>query len=219
MSLGLYDEFDSALYITMSRINHNCIPNAEWSFMKDKSLKREVRALRRMRKDEEIFVSYVNDDVSLYPIMSQRKHILKVKWNFDCTCSLCTVNHEENDSQRIKAQELRDDMGQFLKQGNLINAVSAAVQICELVEKCEDLKSDLGLAYLELYDILISAVDARERYGMDDRLIRRHIEAREEYREKAYELFKKTKLENRKDFYNRTIERLAAVGGTRKLIS
>ena len=207
----------SALYINISRINHSCSPNVQWSYLEDKRTRKEVRVIRNIRKGEELLADYITDRES-FLLASQRKEILKIGWNFDCCCSLCSIDHVENDALRQGIQILHDVIPFFGRRQDVEGAANAALQKCQLLEKCEDLKSDLPMAYLELYETLIMLAMHKRFFKIDDALIERVADSREEYREKAYEQCKKEKLVSEKEMYNKKITRLARMGGSNKLI-
>ena len=179
---------------------------------------KEVRAIREIRKGEEVLADYlVNSDS--FPTASRRRETLKMKWDFVCDCSLCSSDDEENDLLRMKVQKIHDEIPYLLMQSDLHSeAANAALQKCKILETCEDMVSHLPAAYLELYEILVNL--AREKSGSNDALIVSLAEKREEYRVKAYEISKKTRLINRKEMYNKKIRKLGnkIKDGSNKLI-
>ena len=211
------EDESSALYITISRINHSCSPNVQWSYLEDKRTRKEVRVIRDIRKGEELLADYITDRES-FLLASQRKKILKIGWNFNCFCSLCSSDHVENDALRQRIQKLHDDIPFFGRRQDVVSAANAALQKCELLEKCEDLKSDLPTAYLELYETLIMLAMHKRFFKIDDALISSAADMREEFRKKAYNHCTRTKLVYEKELYNTKIVRLARAGGSNKLI-
>ena len=66
-----------------SRINHSCSPNA---YINDKF---EIVSLRQISKNEEITISYFDNDEKLYLSQNHRKTYLRKKREFDCQCIRC----------------------------------------------------------------------------------------------------------------------------------
>ena len=164
-------------------------------------------------------------DGESFLITSQRRKQLMQTWKFHCECSLCSSDHaQENDALRERVKKLYDVIPIFQAREDIQGAANAALERCNIIEKCDDMKRYLPGAYLELYNILLVAAMQKSYFGFDDALIASLVERREDYREKAYELFKRTKLMTRKDYYNKMMRQLAmlgylAAGGSNKLMS
>ena len=74
--------------IVVSKINHSCVPNAEFL---GPNLEGEVRvvAVKPIEKGEEISICY--NDVFEGATKSQRNNTFKTCYNFTCTCPACTM--------------------------------------------------------------------------------------------------------------------------------
>lgn len=168
-----------------------------------------MRAIRRIRKGEEVLASYINH-YDQFPTTLRRRLVLEKEWNFRCSCSLCSSDHEENDFLRTRVQELHDEIPRLIQQGNVPDAARAAHQKCQILEKCEDMAGFLAVAYLELYELLISVAKNRMVICNFDPQIANLSDTREEYREKAYELCKNSRLIQRKAMYNKKIRKFAS---------
>ncbi|PVH84318.1 SET domain-containing protein [Cadophora sp. DSE1049] len=70
---------------TLARANHSCTPNA---FIVFDSRNVSLRALRPIKKDEEIFISYIDPTEDL----AQRQSTLKQRYFFTCKCTRCDGN-------------------------------------------------------------------------------------------------------------------------------
>ncbi|CRL05548.1 CLUMA_CG018232, isoform A [Clunio marinus] len=90
----------SGLYVTQSKINHSCKPNAEIRFPFSNS-KLQVVALREIKPDEEICISYL-DECQLDRSRYSRQKYLQENYLFLCDCEKC----QEEVSQ---ADETSDD--------------------------------------------------------------------------------------------------------------
>lgn len=66
--------------------------------------------MREVKKDEEITVSYFQDDYAV-PKSERAKRL--EKWNFTCTCVCCTTNSETSDSRRNNMRALFSDYDQL----------------------------------------------------------------------------------------------------------
>lgn len=67
---------------TLARANHSCTPNA---FIVFDSRTVSLRALRPIKKDEEIFISYIDPTED----HAQRQSVLKQRYFFTCKCMRC----------------------------------------------------------------------------------------------------------------------------------
>ena len=94
----------SGLYQTISKINHSCSPNVNWSWIKEdpsKCIKQvliilsvfksectfllKVRVIRDIKVGEEILASYL-DKSEYFPTRDERIQTLHKIWFFTCTC-------------------------------------------------------------------------------------------------------------------------------------
>ena len=83
------DTEGAILYEVLSRVNHSCAPNAAKHF---DGFTAVVTALRDVAAGEELFISYLGADGQRPS--SERRAILKEKYNFECACSLCETDRE-----------------------------------------------------------------------------------------------------------------------------
>ena len=72
----------SAVFETISMINHSCIPNVAWFMEEDDATRKEVRVCKRIQEGEEIVASYI--DLSQLPLRQRRRDLLMPTWNFVC---------------------------------------------------------------------------------------------------------------------------------------
>lgn len=78
---------ESAVFEDISRINHSCKPNTEWSWVEDTG-RMEVVALRHIKCGEELHHSYIILDD--YKSVDARRQRL-VSWEFFCRCERCLL--------------------------------------------------------------------------------------------------------------------------------
>src|SRR5690606_33806902 len=76
-----------AIFPTISRINHSCIPNCHFVYNIKNNCGRII-ANKNIKKNEEITISYIK----LYLTYDERQFILKNKYNFICKCNLCLLH-------------------------------------------------------------------------------------------------------------------------------
>lgn len=85
-----FDELGTGLYIEGSVFDHSCNPNAVWWF---DGIKMQIKAIRKIRSDEPIFLNYINLEVSRV----ERRRNLSRKYYFNCMCERCGHEDEEGD--------------------------------------------------------------------------------------------------------------------------
>jgi hypothetical protein len=85
----------SAVYDHISRVNHSCAPNSAHTFSVA-SFSGQLRAVRNIKKGEEIFVSYCDIDV---PTAARQKKL--EPYGFQCACRSCIDPHSDCKRQAI----------------------------------------------------------------------------------------------------------------------
>lgn len=78
----------SAVYPTLARINHSCVPNAtcEQETQREKFLMR-LRATEDIPNGREVTIDYIGVDG--YPRTNERQQALRDTYHFTCSCALC----------------------------------------------------------------------------------------------------------------------------------
>ncbi|KAG6026472.1 hypothetical protein E4U19_002597 [Claviceps sp. Clav32 group G5] len=91
----------AAIFLEASRINHDCDNNAIHNW--NETIKRHtVHAIREIEEGEEITLSYV----SLLEDRETRQSKLKEKFNFTCTCRVCSLPEEQSQERDRKLEEI-----------------------------------------------------------------------------------------------------------------
>ncbi|KAJ4383016.1 hypothetical protein N0V86_002243 [Didymella sp. IMI 355093] len=104
----------------LGHFNHSCDPNA-YIIMDGAEV--NVRSLKPIKKDEEIFISYI-DTTNPY---SRRQHELKQRWFFTCRCAKCQKGATlDEDKWAIDPKSLPQEMQ----------------QVAEMMSKTEGFASD-----------------------------------------------------------------------------
>ena len=73
---------ESAVFETISMINHSCAPNVAWFTEEMDKTRREVRVCRHIKEGEEILASYIG--LSEFPLRQERRDSLMTTWAFVC---------------------------------------------------------------------------------------------------------------------------------------
>ena len=87
-----------AVYKTLSRFNHSCVPNCSWSFVPQGTpgsvgaASVAVRAIKPVKEGDELTISYADPTVG----RDERRETLWDKYRFDCACALCVSPRNEN---------------------------------------------------------------------------------------------------------------------------
>ncbi|KAH7101851.1 hypothetical protein BKA62DRAFT_770332 [Auriculariales sp. MPI-PUGE-AT-0066] len=94
---GFPDDKHTAVFQTLSRVNHSCVPNSafDWSYVHFQGM---FRALQDIAVGDEITASYLGKN-NLSSTALRRK-ALKTKYEFECTCKRCG-NTEEQSSETL----------------------------------------------------------------------------------------------------------------------
>lgn len=82
------------IFLTISRVNHSCAPNAAWGSTNNKE-ELEIRAICDIEENTEICVDYIGDR-SFLMNMIDRKKLLEDTWGFDCSCDRCSSVEDES---------------------------------------------------------------------------------------------------------------------------
>ena len=100
-ALGDEDE-TRACFLDISRVNHSCVPNAQGNFNLAINML-TVHAVREIASDEEITISYLDDQLASRRVRQAR---LQESHNFLCACAICTSGSValESEHRRIKLQ-------------------------------------------------------------------------------------------------------------------
>ena len=172
----------SGLFLLASRINHSCSPNAVWGWMKHDKTKQwtQVRALRKVKKGEEITVSYK----TLNGSKMERQKMME-RYFSACLCSLCIMPEDEvvsNDKIRKEIQRLdaelqrvsdADDIGNVcrIEHGNwLVRRTQIGEEIMQLANKKlrlmksikDEMMKDIPMQMLECCYIAESFTDVTQ---------------------------------------------------------
>jgi len=144
-------DLGSAIYLQASRLNHSCKPNTVWSMDSEKRTL-EVRAVRDIQPGEELTVCYI-DPVNM---VEDRAKLLMARYNFKCTCEVCSLPKEEllkNDKLRREILGLGNNLEDVYRD-QPVKAFRFAKMRLERIEKMEEEMVDiLPQAYMDCYEL------------------------------------------------------------------
>lgn len=106
------DSLIGAIYATLCRANHSCLPNANPSWNDDFKAA-ALHAMRDIPAGEEITISYDEGGPS-----SARRALLRDNFGFDCTCEVCSLAPPElqvSDARRVQIEQLDDAIGDIAR--------------------------------------------------------------------------------------------------------
>ena len=86
------------IFPTISRVCHSCYPNSTTNWNPHKCGE-SIYCLKKIAPGEEILISYTEPYLS----RAERKYRLRIGFNFDCQCELCS----ETDAEKVKKSDLR----------------------------------------------------------------------------------------------------------------
>ena len=140
----LYRNFhEVALYNNISLINHSCIPNSIWSWVKGDFKRKQVRALKSIEKDEEILVNYSEQGPEInYGAKSRefRRRDLLEKRGFLCLCSECSLEGKALELNESMRKEIGGMRLEIARQSGLLNfrrAMRVSLKMIGLVKKLD----------------------------------------------------------------------------------
>merc|ERR1712059_69661 len=143
---AIYSSTEGALYHHISQVNHSCNPNAVWSWVLDDFRRKQVRAVKNIRKGEEILINYVDTQAFNYGTRDYRRDVLVDKFSFICRCSECSLEGDmlgENEKKRQEVvrnlEQVKELMAKF-KERSTMEAMKLGTSTVGLVR-------GLGLVY------------------------------------------------------------------------
>ena len=132
-----------ALYNNISLINHSCIPNSIWSWVKGDFKRRQVKALKAIEKGQEILVNYSEQGPEInYGSKSRgfRREELLEKRGFLCLCSECSLEGkalEDNEKMREKIGGMRAKVAQLVGKFHWGRALEESLETLDLLKKLD----------------------------------------------------------------------------------
>jgi len=151
------DEDHQALFPKFSKINHSCAPNCVFYIDDDRNMK--VVAITKIRKGEEILITYIPSDRDGYCLLKIDRLRLLKKWDFTCSCNICSLGGQElarNEALKkslIGLTEKQDENGTICDVDDARKKLTLEVEIVNIMKKLgletvRDLPTSLLRCYL-----------------------------------------------------------------------
>ena len=146
-----------ALFPTIARINHSCVPNAHVCFYPapGKTTSKGymyVHALQPLPTGEEVLISYFN---ILLPRSARQERALK--WGFQCCCSICDPDFPRDMEAELQRQTIRDWL---TSQAGIVQNPYAAMKEIDETNDTGGAILDYSLDNYPLYPALPELYDA-----------------------------------------------------------
>lgn len=150
----------AGVFLEASRINHACDNNAQKDW--NANIQRHtVHALRDIEKDEQITVYYLGAHAK----RETRQAALKAKFDFTCSCRLCSLPQDESRRSDEKFEKILQ-LDQLIERGGLDAIMSAPLHTLRYVDQIVQLYNEQGTddaglprAYLDAAQISIANGD------------------------------------------------------------
>lgn len=148
---------DGGIFLTASRINHSCAPNAQHTW--NATLSQEtIHAIHDIAKGDEITICY-----SEGADCQSRQSRLQESFGFSCSCSLCSLGPVErcqSDARQAEIHNLDESIGNAMQMlMSPTRSLAEAQRLLELlkIENISDAR--LPRAYYDAFQIVISHGD------------------------------------------------------------
>ena len=144
------------LFLDLSLVNHCCDPNSKYLGTDDSEKIMELRAIKEIKKGEEITISYVHFSKGFLEEKELRQINLD-RWNFKCTCPHCLQPEDDQFKElRKEFKELMRLMAKIEEEEKNLEAVGASFDD-HFKNNPEILKENVG--HLEKYLDFIIKLD------------------------------------------------------------
>ena len=139
---------ETGLFVSMSRINHECMPNSDHYFLHHRGVKILV-ASRSIRKGEQVTISYTPK----YKPRDARRAHLAHNYRFQCNCSVC--NDPTLEQKLNRAHEMDESI---LHLGSAGKAEAALRKGRLLIQIYDELSFSSWLYHRTYYDLFQVAI-------------------------------------------------------------
>jgi len=127
--MNFIDE-SAALFPMMARVNHACCPNADF-ITREKLGVQDLVATRLIKKDQEIFISYLPACAEGSEVRKSRQEYTQEWYGFKCNCSECIL--KKNEGSRSKVSKTHAKGLEDLDLEDYSNLIENLIQIhCKL---------------------------------------------------------------------------------------
>ncbi|ORY57921.1 uncharacterized protein BCR38DRAFT_413814 [Pseudomassariella vexata] len=144
-----------AVFPTVARINHSCVPNAQGNF--NANLQSfTVHALRDIGNEEEITISYLHDELAL---RQGRQASLSEGYGFTCACELCAGSAQRRGESRKRRVGLHEKLAVFSAENKSVpvEKLEMATRELRLMREIIEAYEGEGLAGREIASLYSAA--------------------------------------------------------------
>jgi hypothetical protein len=160
------DNGTTGLFVTMSRVNHHCLGNADHQYLQHRDVKILV-ASRDINEGEEVTFAYVVDK----PRTERRKQLTR-NYTFTCRCSVCTDPVLE--AKLSESRELDDAILRMGGDGRIDLAIRKGLRLIAIYD---EIGASSWLYQRTYYDLFQVAITKRNYVKDGKKYIRKAYEA------------------------------------------
>ena len=146
---------ESGLYNEISLVNHSCRPNAQYCWVGGDITKKQVRAMRRIEKDEEILTYYTGNN---FGSREERREALLLNFGMLCSCSECSLEGEalvENERLRAEIRKRWKELKKMLYDGDGTDLIGKKVEkLVSLNQELRVLVSKLDIPHEKISQLI-----------------------------------------------------------------
>jgi len=155
-------EVDSrcGIFPKISFINHSCSPNCQWSPLEKNIMAKEVRALVRVKKGEEITCSYYGDNEQL--IFADRDMRVKYlsEWGFKCSCEICSLTGKSLLANEENRARLENVVAKINSEEDSVKKAALSLKKLDMIRDMgREMLTELTNAYQHAYVLCWSSND------------------------------------------------------------
>ena len=145
---------ESALFVTLARINHSCLPNTAHfhdHYHSGEGVE-ELVATCDIKCGQEITINYAS-----HLLAEQRALVLKDEYGFVCDCRACGQTNDAPSQQLTRELDqtiqLDDDIGQLTSDKKITEATESAHKLLQLYVKLEMSDTYLARTHFDLFQL------------------------------------------------------------------
>ena len=168
---------EGGLYNHISLLNHSCNPNSSWSWVMGNLRKKVVRAVRMIRKNEEIEINYLDKQEFNFSSRQLRREKLLEEFYFICQCSECSLDNEafaSNESTRGEIRGKVEEIKTLMSKYDKASTASTLMASQCIVKLTRYLRLDIEIPrmFLNCYQVALAAQYLRIHGGPNPQVFR-----------------------------------------------
>ena len=153
----------SAIFLSVSRIDHSCIPNSHSSFNGNIG-ELTIHAFKDITEGQEILISYGRP----YGTAPQRKQQLLKTYKFDCACPACVPRNsswEKSDERRGNMNKFANEISKWEQMQDIARSSIRKPEVMVAIEGLIELLKQEGLTHGPLSQAYADAAKWSKRLG------------------------------------------------------